>query len=128
MTCIYSIFSAHKLKNHRQSSLLYSLLSIPRTVKPNGSAIHSTSSHRCIIRDLDTLHLVMQSVLWKEILAMSRDRILVISIGVNDRGTQARVHTTEHICPIAQTQLMICQTEQASSEVFCSQFFTPVQT
>lgn len=29
----------------------------------------------------------MQSVLWKKILAMSREGNLVISVGLNDRGT-----------------------------------------
>lgn len=118
MTCISSIFSAQKLIQHRQNSLLCSLLSIPRTVKPNDSVLCSAYSHRCIIRHLDTLYLVLQLVLWKEILAMSREETLVISVGLNDGGTWAKVEAPEHICPVTQTELLSCQTEQTSNYIF----------
>jgi len=54
----------------------------------------------------------------KEILAMSRWGSLVISVGLNDGGTQDRVQPTENICAVAQTQLKSFQTEQAFSYIF----------
>lgn len=58
----------------------------------------------------------------KEIFAISREENLAVSVGLRDGRTRTGVQTTEHVCPVTQTQLMSCQREQASNDTAAQEF------
>lgn len=91
------------------------------TGKSNANASHSTSSQQYIIRDL-TISSCYAICFLKKIFAISREENLADSLGLRDGGTRTSVQTTEHICPITQTQLMSWQKEQALNDTAAQEF------